>query len=132
MNGTDFRIFYEQYGIYKLSTFWKIPPTEIIHQSKILITSDYDLEYKDIKFDVKYSHPVIYAKGKQALWDFNLRKTKNNKRMGQDKKYCDYFILIGMANGIPKKTFLIPIDKAPTNHIRISIYGQSKYHKYEI
>lgn len=132
MNGTDFRVFYEQYGLFKLASYLKIQPSDIKHISKTKPTHPYDLYYRGTRVDVKYSHPVIVQKGKKAIWDFNLRKVKEGKRSGQQGDYCDHFLLIGMHNGIPKAVFFIPSKKAPTNHIRISISGDSKYNQYVI
>lgn len=133
MNGTDFRIFYEKYAIYRLAEYLCISPKDIRHLSAESIIAPYDLEYKKIKYDVKYSHPSqIEKKDNFKYWDFSLRKNKGGKRSGQDGLYCDFFVLIGMKNGIPKKLFLVPADKAPTNHIRISVDGNSKYKEYEL
>ncbi len=133
MNGTDFRLFYEKYGRFKLAEYLNISPVKIKHLTIKNPTGSYDLEYKDVKYDVKFSNPVLTSKTKKMpIWDFSLRKVKDGKRKGQDYKYCDYFLLIGMTNGIPKKTFLIPTKKCPTNHIRISIKGLSKYNEYII
>lgn len=132
MNGADFRIFYEQFGIYKIAEYLKVSPADILHVSKQWVTSPHDAEYNGIKYDIKYSHPVVVEKGDKSIWDFSLRKVINGKRVGQNGGHCHYFLLIGMYNGIPKKVFLVPSKDAPTNHIRISITGTSKYHKYEI
>lgn len=135
MNGTDFRIFYEQFGIYKLAEHYKLPPSEFVHLSKENPTSNCDVKHKDkgITYDIKISHPVkVSTKKKTYYWDFNLRKVTMGKRHGQNKTYCDYFLLIGMKNGIPDKIYLIPCSNAPTNHIRISVNGESKYSHYII
>lgn len=133
MNGTDFRIFYEQYAIYRLAEYLKIEPKLIKHLSKENVISPHDLEYNHLKFDVKYSHPVLTSRKKKAMyWDFNMRKQSNGNRRGHDGTYCDFFVLIGMKNGIPQSVYLVPMSSAPTNHIRISVKGESKYSKYLI
>lgn len=133
MNGSDFRIFFENFAKIKLAEHLKISPGKIQHLSAINPISDYDLEYDDIRYDVKYANPTLSAKSKKIpTWDFSLRKVHNGKRAGQDYTHCDYFLLIGMKNGIPKRVFLVPVTDAPTNHIRVSISGYSRYHKYEI
>lgn len=133
MNGTDFRMFYEQFAIYKIAEKLGIKASEIQHISKENPTATFDLKYNNFKFDVKYSHPVVTKKkGKMRYWDFNLRKVINGKRVGNYKEYCDFYFCIGMQNGIPKKIFMIPIKEAPTSHIRISVMGDSRYNQFLI
>src|SRR5690349_5465252 len=133
MNGSDFRIFFENFARIKLAEHLKISPTKIRHLSAANPISDYDLEYGDTRYDVKYANPTISSKNKKIpTWDFSLRKVHKGERTGQDYTHCDYFLLLGMKNGIPKKVFLVPVEEAPTNHIRVSISGHSRYHKYEI
>jgi len=133
MNGADFRIFFENFARIKLAEYLKVSPNKIQHLSALNPTSDYDLEYDDMRYDVKYANPTLSAKTKKTpTWDFSLRKVHNGERSGQDYTQCDYFLLLGMKNGIPKKVFLVPVGDAPTNHIRVSIKGISKYHKYQI
>lgn len=132
MNGHDFRIFYEKYALYKIAEKESVEPYMIQHLSEIDVTSDYDLELLGKRYDVKMSNPVLVEKGKKAIWDFSLRKIKDGVRSGTTHKHCDFYFCIGMLNGIPKRCFIIPFEKAPTNHLRISICGNSKYHKYEI
>jgi hypothetical protein len=88
------------------------------------------LEYNGIKYDVKFANPTLPNKKKrQTIWEFDLRKGISYRTKGKE---CDFYICIGMLNGIPKRTFLIPIDQSPKSHIRISITGESKYHKHTI
>lgn len=135
MNGTDFRLFYEQFGIYKLAEHYKVSPNSFVHVSKSQPTSPYDVLHKEkkIRFDIKISSPVkVSSKKRVFTWDFNLRKVTQGKRKGQDGVYCDYFLLVGMKNAVPDKIYLIPCAEAPTNHIRIPLSGNSKYTFYLI
>lgn len=130
MNGKDFILFYEKYAAYKLAEYMGINSKDITHLTAQLQNSPYDLEYKGVKYDVKISSPVMVNKANtQAIWDFNLRKGETWRPQNLE---ADYFILIGMKNAIPNKVFLISSEDSPGTHIRISINGYSKYHKYEI
>lgn len=131
MNGSDFRLFYEDYARHKLAEHWNVPVDKIIHLSKENATSDYDLLFGKLKIDVKFSNPVVVIKNHTAVWDFSLRKVHNNKRSGQNKE-CDCFILVGMKNGIPKSIYLISSHESPSCHIRIPLTCNSKYEKYKL
>ena len=131
MNGNDFIIFYEEYAKFRLAQYWGISPDVITHLSKINASSDYDLLFGEIKIDVKTSSPVVVKKNRTPIWDFSLRKVKNRKRKGQNNE-CDYFLLVGMKNGIPNSVYLVPSVEAPTNHIRIPLTKTSKYEKYKM
>lgn len=84
----------------------------------------YDLEISGTKVDVKYSSPTLSGKAKkQKTWDFCIR----------DKQpVCDYYCLVGAVNGTFTAVFFVPTKNAPSHHIRISIEGNSKWHKYLI
>jgi len=130
MNSTDFIIFYEKYALYRLAEHLKIPINDIRHVSQVNIISPHDLEIGETKYDVKVSSPVLTGKTKtQRIWDFNLRKG-NRRRAKQNES--DYYVLVGMKNGIPSKVFLVPSSALPGTHVRISIVGISKYHIFEI
>jgi hypothetical protein len=131
MNGTDFRLFYEDYARYKLAEYWKVRPDNIKHLSKEDPRSNYDLLFGRLKIDVKFSSPVVVSKHKNPVWDFSLRKCRQGKRRGQHLE-CDCFVLVGMKNGLPKSVYLIPSAESPTNHIRVSLNSSSKYEKYKI
>jgi hypothetical protein len=131
MNGLDFILFYEDYARHKLAEYWDVKPKNIRHLSKENPMSDFDLLFGRLKIDVKCSSPVIISKGKKPIWDFSLRKSRLGKRVGQ-KYESDCFVLIGIKNGIPKSIYLIPSAESPTNHIRISLNGNSKYEKYKL
>jgi hypothetical protein len=131
MNGTDFRLFYEDYARDKLAEYLNIKKSAIKHLSKINSMHDFDLEYLGIKYDVKTSNPVLESDRHYCIWDFSLRKLHQGKRLGQ-KGECDFFLLVGMRNGLPSRIFLVPSKKSPTNHIRISLNGKSKYNQYLI
>jgi len=131
MNGTDFRLFYEKYAIYRLAEHLKIAPILIKHLTAEKNSSRSDAEYENFKYDIKFAVPTLPNKEKKiAIWDFDLHKKLNGKRVGQFGS--DFFICVGMLKGIPEKTFLIPAKVAPSRHLRISIKGFSKYHRYEI
>lgn len=124
MNGHDFRLFYEKYAIDCLARYLKVNAEKIKHLTKENPISSYDLDFFGIRFDVKYANPTLTNKQKKTpLWDFDLREKNKN---------CDFYLCIGMKNGIPKSVFLIPSDSSPSRHIRISVDGKTKYKKYEI
>ena len=131
MNGLDFILFNEEYARCKLAEYWNVPPIKIIHLSKLNPCSNYDLFYNNKKIDVKTSNPVVIVKNRNPIWDFSLRKMRSGKRIGQNFE-CDFFVLIGMKNGIPKAIYLVPSRESPKNHLRISLTGNSKYEKYKI
>lgn len=131
MNGTDFRLFYERYAIYKLAEYLKIHPKSIKHLTKKNIVAISDAEYNGKKYDIKFAIPSLPNKEKKiAIWDFDLHKQLKGKIVGHFGS--DYLLCIGMLKGIPSKIFLIPTDIAPKRHLRISIKGKSKWHEYEI
>lgn len=132
MNVHQFRLIHEAFAKSKLAEYLNIDENLITHESAVNPTSDFDLIFKGIKFDVKYSHPTRTEKNKEPIWDFNLRKQNNGKRTGAIRKSCDFYILIGMKNGIPIRVFVVPFSESPTNHIRISIKGDSKYNMFVI
>ena len=131
MDGHSFRMFYEDYARHKLAEYWGVKPKAIEHVSKKNNQSTYDLLFGRLRLDVKFSSPVVVARGKKPVWDFSLRKRVGGNRVGQ-KGESDAFVLVGMKNGIPLSIYLVPSAESPTNHIRISITGVSKYKKYKI
>lgn len=131
MNGTDFRLFYEKYAIYKLAEYLRIPANKIKHLTAKNITSIADAEYNSQKYDIKFAVPSLTSKIKRtAIWDFDLHKRVKGKTVGHFGS--DYLICVGMLKGIPARVFLIPTKEAPKRHLRISIKGISKYQKYAI
>lgn len=131
MNGHRFRMFYEDYVRQKLAEYWEVPVSKILHLSIENPISDYDLLFGKLKIDIKTSTPVIVRKNRKAIWDFSLRKLHQGKKTGQNNE-CDYFALLAIKNGIPKSIYLVPSYESQTNHIRISLTGNSKYEKYKI
>lgn len=131
MNGHRFRMFYEDYVRQKLAEYWEVPVSKILHLSIENPISDYDLLFGKLKIDIKTSTPVRVIKKRKAIWDFSLRKLHQGKKTGQNNE-CDYFALLAIKNGIPKSIYLVPSYESPTNHIRISLTGNSKYEKYKI
>jgi hypothetical protein len=133
MDGHLFRLFIEDYAKNKLSEYRGILPKEIKHLTKENSTADYDLQYENMRYDVKYANPTITSnQKKQPIWEFYLRKMNKGKRVNKGREYCDFFICIGFLRGIPFRIFLIPFEEVKTRSIRISINGESKYHKFEI
>lgn len=131
MNGTDFRLFYEKYAIYKLAENLGISADKIQHLTAKNITSIADAEYKGKKYDIKFAIPTLTSKTKRvSVWDFDLHKKIKGKTVGHYGS--DYLICVGMLKAIPSKIFIIPTNIAPKRHLRISIQGQSKWHKFEI
>lgn len=132
MNRFDFILFYEKYAIQRviLSKVWKKNILVLEHLTENNPTGSYDFELEGKKYDVKYAHPGLTNKEKKIpIWSFDLRK-KENRIAGIIE--CDYFVLLGLLNGLPQKVFLIPSNKVPTSNVRISIKGKSKYYQYEI
>jgi len=126
MNGHGIRLAFEKYGKTALAHHLGVKESMIEHLTENDPISKVDLKFGNITFDIKYASPTLTSRQKkQGLWDFDLRKK------GQDK-YCDFYLLIGIQNGIPRQVFLVAFDKAPTRHIRISVQGISKYQEYRI
>ena len=131
MNGTDFRLFYEKYAIYKLAEHLGIPANKIRHLTLKNVTSVADAEYEGEKYDIKFAIPTLPNKSKRiAIWDFDLHKRLNGKMVGHYGS--DYLICVGMLKAIPAKVFIVPTNIAPKRHLRISIQGKSKWHEFEI
>lgn len=89
------------------------------------------------RFDVKLSNPIkMSSDTRKKIWDFDLRrdfwKEGKMKKESLENPPCDYYILVGLEDDVPKKVFLLPSSSAPTSHVRISIEGLSKYYKYAI
>lgn len=132
MNGNDFRMFYEEFCRQKLSSHLNVLHSLITHASKNNGNSPFDLEAFGMRYDVKTSSPTIEANKTLPVWVFDLRKSKNNKRIANQEKHCDYYILLGLYQAIPKSVFLLPYENAPSSRIRVSIFGVSKYNQYKI
>jgi len=77
------------------------------------------------KYEIIFAKRTLINKvTKQKIWDFDLKRIKGD---------CDYLLLIGISRFVhPEKAFLIPAKNLPTRHIRISIKGVSKWHKFMI
>lgn len=132
MNGNDFRMFYEEYCRQKLATHLNVLQSLITHSSKNNGNSPFDLEAFGKKYDVKTSNPTIEINKTLPVWVFDLRKSYKNKRIANQKKHCDYYILLGLYQAIPKGVFLLPYEKAPISRIRVSIFGETKYNQFKI
>jgi len=113
----------EKSAINYLATHLGVSKKDIKHLTLDNPSSLYDLQFKNTRFDVKYSSPT---KSRNNLyWDFDLRYK------GAD--YCDFFVFLGMWETKVKKVFLVPVKEVTTfRRIRVSILGNSKYNKYII
>lgn len=132
-----FLLFLNDYILLKLAYHLKCEPRDITVRSMQKPTAHFDLVYQGETYAIKLSNPVIIAKNDAIRWwDFDVRansyQDKKNKRLKREGNICDYYLLIGMENNIPQKMFVIPAEKTPTSHVRISVKGKSKYSQYEI
>lgn len=96
-----------------------------------------NLKFEGQAYHVKMSNPVVINKDrKMRVWEFDLRMSlwvgNRSAKSKDDRIYSDYFLLIGQENNRVKKAFLIPSTEVSTSRIRISIDGESKYHKYAV
>lgn len=130
MNRQDVILFYEKYAIEKVLLFKKNLTKKVNHLTATHPQSIYDFEIDGKKYDVKFANPSLSSRHKKInTWTFDLRKRE--KRIAGIKE-CDFYVLIGLLQGSPRKVFLISSKLVPTSNIRISIRGKSKYHKFEI
>lgn len=114
----------EQFSKQVLANYLGVKESEIEHVSDKDPQNIIDLRYKDQTYDVKHSAPVMISKTKtKKVWDFDLRGKQN---------YCNFLILVGLLHNRYSKVYLVPGNISPKHHIRISIYGISKWQKYEI
>lgn len=114
----------ERFAINILSDYHRINKKNIRHLTAEKGNSKIDLMLNNKTYDVKYSNPTLTNSSRTTLvWDFDIRGKKD---------YCDFLLLIGMIKGRPLKVFLVPGLNIPAHHVRISINGESKYHKYLI
>ncbi len=96
----------------------------IQHVSADNLQSPFDFQIHGLKFDVKFSSPThCDSTDKTFVWDFDIRYKTN---------YCDYLILIGMEDNAPRAVFAVPFEISPHRHLRVSVHGFSKWHKYQI
>lgn len=93
-----------------------------------ILGSECDLLYEFRKFYVKLSRPVITGPRKRTrIWDFDFRRER--KLLPEE---ATYYILVGLEGDVIQKVFKIPHLKVLSQHVRISITGESKYSYYEI
>ena len=96
-----------------------------------------ELKLNGKKYHIKVSNPVVINKEKKMrVWEFDLRMSlwvdSKSAKSKKERIYSDYYLLIGQENNRVKKAFLIPSQDVSSSRIRISIDGQSKYHKYAV
>jgi hypothetical protein len=128
--GRKINLLYEKFAIQQVLIHLSHLSATVKHLSEQKENSIYDFEIYGFKFDVKYSNPhLINKERKQNIWTFDLRKKNEHIAI---KPECDFYVLLGLINGKPERTFLVPTKEVPNSNIRISIKGLSKYHKYEI
>lgn len=103
---------------------------KIIHKTIKDKTYYYDILADGKKIDVKYSFPALINKKKKLpIWDFDLRKGDKKDRTHTN---LDYFLCFGVIENIIKRAFFIPFKSAQIKHLRISIYGNSKWNSFLI
>jgi hypothetical protein len=95
------------------------------------------IKWQDSFYEVRVSSPVPYAKdNRSTVWDFDLRGNKwvngRNVKIERTQTLCNFYLLIGLRENKPFKIFLLPAEKAPPSHVRITLTGRSKYYQYEI
>lgn len=119
----------EQFGI---SILEKHGYKDLVHVSKDKPQADFDIGNvaMDLRVDVKYAFPTMVSSKKRVrLWDFDLRKGGRKKPRITE---LDYYLCIGIVRNKPIRAFLVPWSEAPKCHLRISIYGKSKWNQYII
>lgn len=133
----NYLIFLHDFILLKLAYHLKVEPKEIIVSKMDGLVSNFDLSCRDKKYVIKMSNPVYFDKDRKVeFWDFDVRlnnwEDKKNKRVSRSFDECDYYLLIGMIDSIPRTMFLLPSKDTPKAHVRVSIKGKSKYRKYVI
>jgi hypothetical protein len=88
-------------------------------------------------YSIKMRNPIVQSKKRNILlWDFDLRtdfwEDGRTRKMNKTFSGFDYYVLLGLIDGNPKKIFVVPENKTPKSHVRISVDGNSKYKEYEI
>lgn len=129
--------FLHDFILLKLAYYLRIDPSDITVRPMDNLRANFDLVYKGKKYVIKMSNPIFLAKSEHVrFWDFDVRSgyytNGRNKRIARDQNLCDFYLLIGMENNVPQEMFLLPVDKVPLSHVRISVDGESKYKQYAI
>lgn len=133
----NYLVFLRDFIIAKLAYHLQTNPVNIKVRSFDNIVSEYDLSFNGKTYVIRLSNDVYFDKKRDLkVWDFDVRenswKERKNKRVSRKIDSCDYYILVGMVNNIPKEMFVIPLEKTPKSHVRISVSGRSKYRKYAV
>jgi hypothetical protein len=133
MISDEFIFLCDEFALSKLAKYKNVSPNHIEHTSTHDPFSFYDLRHQNTRYQVKIANPITLSKKSDNLvWEFEMRVAINGKKKTPDACFCEYYLLVGVVDGIPKKCFMLPFYGGPKNHVRISINGKSKYLKYEI
>ena len=114
----------EVFAIKILSEFLNVNEKEFEHLFLKNKIAPFDIKFNNLKYDVKFANPTLSDSKKSIKsWTFDIRHKQN---------YCNFLVLIGMDENLPMKLFLIPAINIPKKHLRVSINGKSKWHRFQI
>lgn len=116
----------EEIVLFRLAKFTHRDPTLITHHTRLKLHHPYAFSFANDRYAIRVATATKHKRDGVYIWDFDLRRPTGIKHP------FNWFLLVGMLNGIPQKIFMIPVKETPSSHVRISVDGESKYQKYVI